>query len=76
MVLDHSQVVPSQKKFTIRESMYPSWAPQNIRLACTPGTNKTNPFYSYQGEPEKEDYDYTDDLGDDLTTGATSHPTS
>jgi hypothetical protein len=26
--------------------MYPSWVPQNTRLACTPGTNKTNSFHS------------------------------
>jgi hypothetical protein len=29
--------------------MYPSWVPQNARLICTLGTNKTNRFHSYQG---------------------------
>jgi hypothetical protein len=26
--------------------------------------------------PQEDDYDYTEELGDDLPTGATSHPTS
>jgi len=26
--------------------------------------------------PEKDDYDYTEELGDDLPVGAMSHPTS
>ena len=26
--------------------------------------------------PKEEDYDYTEELGDDLPTGATSHATS
>jgi hypothetical protein len=26
-------------------------------------------------DPEEEDYDYTEELGDDQSAGATSHPT-
>ena len=26
--------------------------------------------------PEEDDYDYTEELGDDQTTGVASHPTS
>jgi hypothetical protein len=29
--------------------MYPSWVPQNTRLACTPSTSKINPFHSCWG---------------------------
>jgi hypothetical protein len=27
-------------------------------------------------EPDEENYDYTNELGDDMITGAMSHPTS
>jgi hypothetical protein len=33
----------------IHKSMCPTGCPENTRLACTLGTSKTNPFYSYQG---------------------------
>ena len=47
MVLDHSQVIPYYTM--IREPMYPSWVPQNTRLAGTPGLSKTNQPLSCQG---------------------------
>ena len=31
---------------------------------------------SEEQNPKEEDYDYTEELGDDQTTGVASHPTS
>jgi hypothetical protein len=44
-VLDHSQVVQSRRNGDSRINV----AQLNTRLACTLGTNKTNPFHSCQG---------------------------
>ena len=35
----------------IYESMPPAGYPKNTRLACTPGTSRTNPSLSYPGCP-------------------------
>jgi hypothetical protein len=45
---ERSQTVPLCRNGDSRINML-SWVPKNTRLACTPGTSKTNPFYSCQG---------------------------
>ena len=43
-VLNHRQAVPDRP--VIRESMCPARCRKNTRLACTPGTSRTNPSLS------------------------------
>jgi hypothetical protein len=47
MMLNHRQAVPDRP--AIHESMPPAGYPENTRLACTPGTSRTNPSFSCPG---------------------------